>query len=225
MTPKGKLGTILAAGLAVLVLTAGGLGAAPLGTGLRFNLNGDYVITSAEDQNNGFGGGASLALSLSRNISLELNAQFTSVATTGTTTGTESILQKGRLSQIPIQALIQLRLPLPTLPIVPYITAGAGYSLNSFSLDETLVADFDDLGIDVAESVSGSFVWTVGAGIDYLASPQLVLNIHALYRGSSADADWTFTDQVTGETAQGTLTGIGLKDIVLGVGIGIRLQP
>lgn len=225
MTPKGKLGTILAAGLAVLALTAGSLGAAPLGGGLRFNLNGDYVITSADDQNNGFGGGASVALSLNRYISLELNAQFTSVATTGITTGTAPILQKGKLTQIPVQALVQLRLPLPTLPLVPYITAGAGYSFNSFSLDETLVSDFDDLGIDVTESVSGSFVWSVGAGVDFLASPQFVFNIHALYRWSSADADWTFTDQVSGESAQGTLTGIGLKDIVLGIGIGFRLQP
>ncbi len=222
MTTKGKLVSILAAGLAVLALTAGGLGAAPLGNGLRLSLNGDYVITSATDQNNGFGAGASLALAVSPNLSFELNAQFTSVATTGTTTGGEPILQQGRLRQIPIQLLAQLRLPLPSLPLVPYITAGAGYSLNSFSLDETLVAGFDDLGIDVTEDIANSFVWTVGAGIDYLASPELVFNVHALYRSSSADADWSFTDQVSGEAVQGTLTGLGLKDIVLGIGIGYR---
>jgi outer membrane protein W len=228
MTNKGKLGTILAAGLAVLALWPGRLGAMPLGPDgpdLRFSLNGDYAITSADDQNNGFGAGASLSLALNRYISLELNAQFTSLETTGTTAGTGAILQAGRLRQIPVQLLVQIRLPLARLPLVPYATAGAGYSLNSFSLDETLISSFSDLGIDVTEDVSNSFVWTVGAGIDFLASPRLVINVHALYRSCSTDATWTFADQVSGESSQGTLADVGLKDFVLGLGIGYRFQP
>lgn len=216
-----KLGMILGAGFLVIALCPGGLSAAPLGSGtleMSFGLNGAYVITSADDLGNSLGIGASFRVALNDYLSLGLDGGYSRVSASGTTAEEGLILQPGKLQQIPIQVMIELRLPLPNFPVTPYVTAGAGMSLNSFTLEATLVSDWDDLGYDVAETVKDAFVWSVGAGLDFRASSRLIINAHFLYRHCLAEATWSIVDQLSSESAEGTLTDLNFNAIVLGLG-------
>lgn len=216
MSTLKKSGMILAAGFLVIALVPGGLGAAPLE--MSFGLNGVYVITAADDQGNALGFGASFRLAVNDYLSLGLDGEYSRVSTLGTTAGAGYILQPGKLQQIPIQVMIELRLPLSRIPLIPYLTAGAGLSLNSFTLDETLVSDFNDLGFDISEATKDSFVWSAGAGIDLRASSRLVINAHFLYRHSLAEATWSIVDQLSNESAEGTLTDLNFNVYVVGLG-------
>ena len=60
-------------------------------------------------------------------------------------------LSKGKLAVMPLQLSLMARFPVGA-KIVPYVAAGGGYYLNSFTLDAALVESWDDLGIDLEES-------------------------------------------------------------------------
>jgi len=213
-----------AAGLVVLSLGvfAGGLGAQTFEqrrVGLAFGLNGDYVLNNAKDHGNCFGAGASLLVALTKNIAVEISGQFDRYATLGDTANPLTTTSPGHLTQIPLQAMLQLRLPLESLPLVPYITAGGGISLNSFSLDETMLAAYKALGFDLTEEFKISLILSVGAGLDFIASPNLMVDLHFRYRFGKADGSSTITDQISGETVTQALTDIKLKSMVIGLGV------
>jgi opacity protein-like surface antigen len=213
-----------AAGLIVLTLGffARGLGAATYEqqrVGLAFGLNGDYVLNDAKDHGNYIGFGASFRVALTKNIALEVSGQFDRYATLGDTANPLTTLSPGHLTQIPLQAMLQLRLPLNSLPLVPYITAGGGISLNSFSLDETMLAGYKALGFDLTEEAKASLIFSVGAGLDIIASQNMMVGLHFRYRFGNADGSSTITDQVSRETVTQALTDINLKSMVIGLGI------
>lgn len=224
MTTPKKTALLCAAG-ALLMLLAGlprGLAAAPWGPegrGLSFSVRADCVLTPADDLDNGFGAGASLGLALNDYVGFELSAEFSRVASTGTTAGTGPILDAGHLSQIPIQLLVRLRLPLSDFPITPFATGGAGIAINSFSLDDTIVSSYNTLGFDAAESVKSSFVWSLGGGLEYAATDRLMIEARFLYRHCTADGTFSLTDQITGESATGTLSKLNLSSSLIGLGI------
>lgn len=213
-----------AAGLIALSLFffAGGLGAATYEqqrVGLAFGLNGDYILNNAKDHSNCVGFGASLLMALTKNIAVEISGQFDRYATLGDTANPLTTVSPGHLTQIPLQAMLQLRLPLESLPLVPYITAGGGISLNSFSLDATMLADYKALGLDLTEEVKTSLIVSVGAGLDFIASPNLIVDLHFRYRFGNADGSATITDQLSGASVTQALTGINLKSMVVGLGV------
>jgi opacity protein-like surface antigen len=218
------LRSAIAAGMVVLGLSvfAVGLGAASYEqrpSGLVLGLNGDYVLNNAADHGNCIGGGVSLLVPLTRNIAVEVSGGFDRYSTLGDSANPLTSVSPGHLTQIPLQAMIQLRLPLNTLPLVPYITAGGGLSLNSFSLDETMVAAYKALGLDLTETVKSSFILSAGAGIDVLASANLIVGVHFRYRFGKADGSASITDQVSHETVTQALTDINLKSMVVGLGV------
>jgi len=213
-----------AAGLIVLSLGffAGGLGAATYEQqrlGLAFGLNGDYVLNAAKDHGNYIGFGASLLLALTKNIALEFSGQFDRYPTLGDAANPLTTMSPGHLTQVPLQAMLQLRLPLESLPLVPYITAGGGLSLNSFSLDSTMLAAYKALGFDLTEEVKTSLILSAGAGFDFIASPNLMVGLHFRYRFGKADASSTIRDQLSGEAMTQALTDINLKSMIIGLGI------
>lgn len=218
------LGRAFAAGLIVLSLSvfAGGLGAQTFEqrrVGLAFGLNGDYVLNDAKDHGNYIGFGASFLVALTKNIAVEVSGQFDRYSTLGDPANPLTTVSPGRLTQIPLQAMLQLRLPLNSLPLVPYITAGGGISLNSFSLDETILAAYKALGFDLTEKVKSSLILSVGAGVDVIASPKMIVGLHFRYRFGTAGGSAAITDQVSSETVTQALTDINFKSMVIGLGI------
>jgi len=213
-----------ATGLVVLSLSAlaGGLGAETYeqrGSALAFGLNGDYVLNNAKDHDNYFGFGASFLVVLTKNIAIEFSGQFDKYATLGDTANPLTSVSPGHLTQIPLQAMLQLRLPLNTLPLVPYITAGGGISLNSFTLDDTMLAAYEAQGFNLTEEVKSSLILSVGAGLDLVASNHLMADLHFRYSFGNADGSATITDQISGETATQALTSINLKSMVIGLSV------
>jgi opacity protein-like surface antigen len=211
-------------GLIVLSLGffAGGLSAATYDQNqprLAFGLNGDYILNNAVDHGNCVGGGATFLVALSKNIAVEISGQFNRYSTLGDAANPLTTLSPGHLTQIPLQAMLQLRLPLNSLPLVPYIAAGGGVSLNSFTLDETTLAGYQALGYDLTEEAKASLILSVGAGLDFIASPRMMVGLHFQYRFGSADGTATITEQVSGATVTQALTDINLKSIAIGLGV------
>ncbi|OGD29881.1 MAG: hypothetical protein A2Y56_08465 [Candidatus Aminicenantes bacterium RBG_13_63_10] len=186
---------------------------------MALGLNGSYNFSIPSDHGNGFGGGASLLIALSRNFALELCGQYSQRTTLGNMAAPQSSLSKGVLRQIPVQVLVQARLPIGSFPLVPYLTGGGGYALNFFSLDEDMVAAYQSFGFDISESIDGSPVWCVGAGVDIIPVSSLIINLHFLYRSSSAGGEWSISEELTGATVRGTLEGVNLNDMSLGLGL------
>jgi hypothetical protein len=221
----GKLkrpASILAAALIIAALCGGELEAAsfqPPGPSMALGLNGHYALNRAEDHDNLFGFGLSFCLALTPNIALEVSGQFDRGSTLGLAAPEASILSPGRLLQVPLQVMVQLRLPIRRLPLIPYLTAGGGYSVNSFSLDDSLLASYEDLGYDLTESVDGCFVFGGGLGFDVAAFSPLIINLHVLYRFGTAKGEWTITDQVSSLSQTGSLSDIDLKALIFGVGL------
>ncbi|MCJ7613023.1 MAG: outer membrane beta-barrel protein [Candidatus Aminicenantes bacterium] len=211
-----------AAGLIIVGLLASSLGAATYESrrlALAVGLNGNFNMNSAEDHRNAFGFGATLLIALTRNFALELSGQYSRCSTLGDMAAPNASLSQGVLQRIPVQMMIQVRVPFGAFPLVPYITGGGGLSFNSFTLDAGMVAAYQGFGFDIAENIKNSPVWCVGGGFDLIPSSHLIINIHFLYHSSLASGDWSITDEISGETVRGTLEPLNLKDMTLGLGL------
>jgi len=220
---KGKRARIiLACGAIGLGLLSTILGAATFTSSrptLAMGVNGAFVIPRLSDHRNHFGGGLSLFLALSKNFALELTGQFSRGSTLGNMDDPENSLSKGALQQIPVQLMLQVRLPIGRFPIVPYVTGGGGFSFNSFTLDADTAAAYKGLGFDIAESIDPAPVLCAGGGLDIIPTRSLIISLQCLYRFSQADGAWSISDEISGAEVHGSLEGLKLDSLVLGLGL------
>jgi len=81
--------------------------------------------------------------------------------------------------------------------IVPYVAAGGGYYLNTFTLDSALVESWDDLGIDLEETIENVFGFHLGAGLDYFIKPNIAVGGPTVkYCLAKTKGSWTMKEQV-----------------------------
>lgn len=173
-------------------------------------------LSSTSEYGSGLAYGANFYLGVTKNIGLEVGGlRF---QTTTKDSDDETKLSKGKLAVMPVQASLIVRFPVGA-SVVPYVAAGGGYYLNSFTLDAALVGSWDDLGIDIDETIDNAFGFHFGAGLDYFINPNFAIGANVKYCLAKAKGSWTMKDQVSSEETKGTLSDLKLNGLVFGAGL------
>ncbi len=173
-------------------------------------------FSSTSEYGSGLAYGANFYLGVTKNIGLEVSGlRF---QTTTKDSDDETKLSKGKLAVMPVQASLIVRFPVGT-GVVPYVAAGGGYYLNSFTLDAALVGSWNDLGIDIDETIDNAFGFHFGAGLDYFIKPNIAIGANVKYCLAKAKGSWTMKDQVSSEETKGTLSNLKLDGLVFGAGL------
>lgn len=185
------------------------------GLAVGLSLSGGYVFPSDTAHGQHLAGGVALVLEFSPFMALEIEGAFSAIPTESQPLG----LSQGRLYHVPVLMNIRFRLPLKSVPLVPFLTAGGGYAFNSMKLDATMVNNFKDLGVDVSETCESAALLQAGAGLEILLSPRVTVEAFGLYRLSEARGEWSMADTITGIRVSGTIDKVDLNAIVAGCGL------
>lgn len=208
---------LLAGALIVLTLLPAALQSQetwPKGTGL--GLFGGYAKPSNELYEGAVAYGFNLSYVFSPNLAVELSGFRFESAVKGSTDG----LSEGKLAVMPVQLSVQGRLPMRGGRLIPFVEAGAGYYVNTFSLDSGLASDWAALGFDMEESVESVVGYHFGAGVDFFVSGNISLGAEVKYCIATAQGKWSLVDAAGAAEASGDL-----KDLDVGpLAFGIRLK-
>ena len=185
-----------------------------VGPELSIGVGAGYSLTREDLYSDEINYGGSFCLGISKNLSIELSGLRFQNDVEGSADG----LSKGRLSVVPIQLSIQVRLPV-TQGFIPYVLGGGGYYLNSFELDGEIVGTWDALGFDVEEKIDHSFGYHFGAGFDVFISGNIALSANVRYCLVQAKGSWSLTDQIGGTSTQGSIENLNLNTIIFGAGL------
>jgi len=158
--------------------------------------------------------GGNFCLGISKYISIELSGLRFQNEVEGSVDG----LSNGKLSVIPIQLSIQLRLPVASY-FVPYVLGGGGYYLSSFTLDEEIINTWDALGFDVEEKIENSIGYHFGAGFDIFITGKIALSANVKYCLVKPKGSWSLSDQIGGTVTSGTIENLNLDTIMFGAGL------
>jgi opacity protein-like surface antigen len=112
----------------------------------------------------------------------------------------------------------QFRYPLNER-FAPYLVVGGGFSMNSFTLDSSVTDSWSAVGLTVEESVKGGVAFQVGAGLDVNLTPKVNLGLDVRYVLAKADGEWSMADQASDESVSGTLSGLSLSHMVIGLSL------
>lgn len=156
----------------------------------RFSIGagGGFMATSKYGSGLVFGG--SFLAGITKNIAVELRGSYFQ----GDVEGEASGLSKGKFTTIPIQLGLQFRYPVGD-KLVPYLGGGAGYYLNDFALDASVVSKWSDVGFKVSETMDPCIGFHFGGGFDYLVAPKIVINIDVRYAMAKAEGTWKLADK------------------------------
>jgi len=181
-------------------------------TGLGIRVG--FATLSEENFGSGLKYGGNFFLGITKNISIELSGlRFQS-----NVEGDPESLSKGKLSIIPIQLSLQARFP-AGVKFFPYIGGGVGYYLNTFTLDEDLIEEWDALGFVIEEKVENAIGFHFGGGIDLFFTESIALNVDFRYCIAKTTGSWTLTDQFSPIEISGDLEKLSLNSIMLGAGL------
>ena len=186
----------------------------PMGTGI--GLFGGY----AQPANEGYGGAVAYGFNLSFVVMKNLAVEVTGFRFESAVDGSVPGLSKGKLAVMPVQLSLQGRFPMSGGRLVPFVEAGAGYYLDTFTLDEALAADFNAVGLKADESVDNVVGFHFGAGLDFFVARNIALGAGVKYCIATAKGSWSMTD-----TASGTAVNGDLDDLKVGpLAFGVRLR-
>jgi len=172
--------------------------------------------SSTSEYGGGLAFGANFYYGITKNIGIEVGGlRF---QTTAKDTDDATKLSKGKLAVMPLQLSLIGRFPVGA-KLVPYVAAGGGYYLNSFTLDAALVQSWDGLGIDLEEAIDNAFGFHFGAGVDYYVKPNIAITAGVKYCLAKTKGSWTMKDQVSSEETTGTLPDLKLNALVFGAGL------
>ena len=101
---------------------------------------------------------------------------------------------------------------------MPYAAVGATLSFNSFKLCQACQDNWEALGISIDESVENSFGWHVGAGLDYLVTHNLALNVDIRTHFLKSQGNWIMDDLLSDASVSGDLDDLNLNTWVFRVG-------
>lgn len=186
-----------------------------IGLAPGYALGGKLVADDADSTFDGaFSLGFGVGFDLMQYVSLELRGSWAGHNVAGSLSG----LSKGKLTVIPVEAVLVGRFPISG-KFFPYLFAGGGYSLNSFTVDSALAGDWSDAGFTLAESIKGAVSFSFGAGLDIALAKNILINVEGRMIMSKADGEWSLTEDASGEVASETLAGLVLNKFVFGLGL------
>jgi len=180
----------------------------------RFSLGlvGGYISTPKCGSGPVFGG--TFMLGISKNFALEIRASRFQGEVPGEING----LSKGRLTTMPIQLSLLVRIPIGSR-IVPYILGGGGYFLNDFKIDSTIASDWSAVGFTISEEIEGSAGFHFGTGLDFLLSSHVGLNADIRYSFTAAKGTWKLIDKYGVAQETGSLPDLKINPLAAGLGI------
>lgn len=132
-------------------------------------------------------------------------------------TGAVDSLSSGTLTVMPLQLSLQGRYPVNNR-FVPYVSGGIGYYLNSFSLDNEVVNNWNAVNFDIEESLENAIGFHFGAGIDYFFNRSMAVNADFKYCIFKAAGAWALTDLTGTATTSGDIADIDLNTVILTAG-------
>lgn len=159
--------------------------------------------------------GADLWLRIAKNFAIELEGLISE----GKSAGDPNGLSKGKLSITTLLIGLQGRL-FADRNLVPFLRAGGGYSSNRFRLDSAISDAWNQVGFSVDEKIKNSWVYFVGAGVDFFLAKNFVLRGDLRYSICKAKASWTIKDQISNQSVTQDLNDINLNSF--GIGLGLR---
>jgi outer membrane protein len=176
-----------------------------------FGLDGGYVLPADGNLGSVPAFGLNFFYSLSNHLRIELKGSFIPVKAESNPEG----LSAGTLKVIPLQLSLQYRFNInPRLR--PYVTAGVGYYLTSFSIENIDV--WRNLGFEITEDTDNVWGFHGGLGLDYFLKPHVALNFDARYIIANLAGNFTITEELSGISHNGEFTG-DLNHLLVGVGI------
>jgi opacity protein-like surface antigen len=184
-----------------------------------FSLNGGYALSTNKLNGGGLGFGGTVGWELTPAFSLELSVRNWSVPVTGSNQG----LSKGKFSALPIELSGRLRLPVGT-SFTLFGDVGAGFSLQSFKLDEALAKDWAAVGFLIEESVDNVLAAHVGLGLEFALSPTIALDFGARYHYLRSQGAWTITNIAGGESQSGKIADLDFGAFTFSLGVRISLS-
>jgi len=173
---------------------------------------GGYMSTSKYGSGLVFGG--SLVAGITKNFGIELRGSYFQ----GDVAGEASGLSKGKFTTIPIQLSLQFRYPVGD-KLVPYLGGGAGYYLNDFALDASVVSKWSNVGFTISETMDPGIGFHFGGGLDFLVVPKIIVNIDVRYALAKAKVTWKLADENGVAEASGTLDNLEINPLAAALSI------
>jgi opacity protein-like surface antigen len=179
-----------------------------------------YTMPSQTEFAKGLNFGGTLGFGLMKYLAIELRIPYFQSDVSGTPEG----LSSGRLSRLSLMLSAQVRYPIRKR-YVPYLVAGGDFHWNTFSLDESIVRSWSDLGYTFEESVDHTFGFHFGAGLDVFLFENLALNLDARYYTAGLSGKWTLSDQNGQEVTSGPFSDMTLNSLQAGISVKLFLNP
>ena len=173
---------------------------------------GGFMSTSKYGSGLVFGG--SLVAGITKNIGIELRGSYFQ----GDVAGEASGLSKGKFTTIPIQLSLQFRYPVGD-KLVPYLGGGAGYYLNDFALDASIVSKWSDVGFKISETMDPGIGFHFGGGLDFLVAPKIIVNVDVRYALAKTTGTWKLADENDAAEASGTLDDLEINPLAAALSI------
>lgn len=173
-----------------------------------FNLNASlgYAVPTTDEYSNSFyfrfGGGYSVNSTLALDLSL---GRFSSDISHDMDFPPGRTVADGTLKVTPLVLSAQLRYPLHQIFSTVYALAGVGYYFVDYSWSgqsKEYFLEVEDLYGPAVQSVSDSFGFNLGGGLDYPLGTHFLLNIEGQHLFLSPDAKGRWRDLLTGELHQ-----------------------
>jgi outer membrane protein W len=190
-------------------LEAVSLGVRPL----SLALNVGYALPSESAYEGGFTLGGDIAYLVNQNLAVVLGFYRYQSKVEGSVEG----LSTGKLTTLPLSLGLQGRYPVGER-LVPYAAASVAYHFISFELCHICRDEWDALGFDIREEVENALGFQVGAGLDYLITDYIDLNLDVRYQVLKGSGSWSMTDQFSGTSLSGNLEGLNFNALILRVG-------
>lgn len=182
-----------------------------MGTGI--GLFGGY----AQPANEGYAGSIAYGFNLSFVVMKNLAVEVTGFRFESDVEGSVTGLSQGKMAVMPIQLSLQGRFPMSGGRLIPFVEAGAGYYLNTFTLDEAVAADWDAVGFNLDESVENVVGFHFGAGLDFFVARNISLGAGVKYCIATTKGSWSLTDTATGTAANGDLEDLKVGPLAFGI--------
>ena len=183
----------------------------PMGTGIGL------FVGYAKPANEGYGGSVAYGFNLSYVVMKNLAVELTGFRFESAVDGSLNGLSKGKMAVMPIQLSLQGRFPVSGGRLVPFVEAGAGYYLNTFTLDEAVAADWNAVGFKLDESVENVVGFHFGAGLDFFVARNIALGAGVKYCIATTKGSWSLTDTTSGTAVNGNLDDLKVGPLAFGV--------
>lgn len=156
--------------------------------------------------------GASFSLGLSRNLAIELAGSFMRP----NMENDPQTHYQGKLLAMPLQLSLLGRFPVGR-KLTPYVLAGGSYFINNFTLDGTIVNEWNIVGMTLTEKMNSTLGFHFGAGLEYSLSRALSVGMDVRYFLAKAKGSWSIIDNASAIESNGTFSGVNLNALIAAI--------